>query len=579
MLLERMNSPFPHHPCKFLLAQFCERIRDGDVNVVVVSTGLERTVHQGSYLLISAGGKIGSGQDRVGALAVRLTINGSLGELDGLVIFFLPRGVGAGGQHFGKTRFERQRTLAGGQPLFDPAGTVASRAAALGRELVTIGQGRSEVAPAKGDKRFSDPAWRGNPLLKRTMQAYLATTDTVYQLLSDAELEWRDAERMKFVLDVLTEGLSPSNNPLLSPLGYKALIDTGGLSALRGLRHFAADMASAPRVPSMVEPDAFTLGQTIAATPGSVILRTEQFELIQYTPQTDTVYRVPLLMVPPVINKFYVLDLAPGRSMIEHFVRQGLQVFAISWRNPTADQRNWGFDTYGQAILNALEAVEKITETDRTHLQASCSGGILAAMTAAHLNAIGEGHRLAGLTLMVTVLDERKAGFPAAAIDEEVAKLAIASSARKGYLDGRSLAEVFAWLLLDRADALGRAVAGLPPGQRHAVTLFYYADQPATGVRALPPRPTPACTRPAAGCAGASPRTAPTSSPPPPRRTPMTAVRIAHADPWPRTPGRTGECPSARCSWCSPTTPGTGRCRSGCPAARAGSGACSRRPG
>jgi len=325
-------------------------------------------------------------------------------------------------------------------------GTVASRAAALGRELVAIGQGRSQVAPAKGDKRFSDPAWQGNPVLKRTMQAYLATTDTVYQLFSDAKLDWRDAERMRFVLDVLTEGLSPSNSPLLSPLGYKALIDTGGLSALRGLRHFAADMASAPRVPSMVEPDAFTLGQTIAATPGSVVLRTEQFELIQYAPQTDNVYQVPLLMVPPVINKFYVLDLSPGRSMIEYFVRQGLQVFAISWRNPTAEQRNWGFDSYGHAILNALEAVEKITETDRTHLQASCSGGILAAMTAAHLNAIGEGQRLAGLTLMVTVLDERKAGFPAAAIDEEVANIAIASSARKGYLDGRSLAEVFAWL-------------------------------------------------------------------------------------------------------------------------------------
>jgi polyhydroxyalkanoate synthase len=325
-------------------------------------------------------------------------------------------------------------------------GTVVSRAAALGRELVAIGEGRSEVAPAKGDKRFTDPAWQGNPLLKRTMQAYLAATRTAYQLFSDAKLDWRDAERMQFVLDVLTEGLSPSNNPVLSPLGYKALIDTGGLSALRGLRHFAADMASAPRVPSMVEPDAFTLGQTIAATPGSVVLRTEQFELIEYAPQTEQVYRVPLLMVPPVINKFYIMDIAPGRSMIEYFVRQGIQVFAISWRNPTAEQRNWGFDTYGQAILNALEAVEKITETDRTHLQASCSGGILAAMTAARLNAIGEGDRLAGLTLMVTVLDERKAGFAAAAIDEQVANIAIASSARKGYLDGRSLAEVFAWL-------------------------------------------------------------------------------------------------------------------------------------
>jgi polyhydroxyalkanoate synthase len=323
---------------------------------------------------------------------------------------------------------------------------VASRAASLGRELVSIAEGRSELAPASGDKRFADPAWRGNPLLHRTMQAYLATNSTVNQLFSDANLDWRDAERIRFVLDFLTEGLAPSNNPILSPLGWKALIDTGGLSAVRGLRHFVDDMMSAPRVPSMVDPDAFRLGKDIAVTPGSVVFRCEEFELIQYAPQTDKVLSVPLLMVPPVINKFYIMDIAPGRSMIEYFVRHGVQLFAISWRNPTAEERNWGFDTYGQAILNALEAVEKITQTDRIHLQASCSGGILAAMTAAHLNAIGEGQRLASLTLMVTVLDQRKAGFAAAAIDEEAANIAVALSARKGYLDGRSLAEVFAWL-------------------------------------------------------------------------------------------------------------------------------------
>jgi polyhydroxyalkanoate synthase len=324
--------------------------------------------------------------------------------------------------------------------------TLASRARELAGQLVSIAEGRSDLAPAKGDKRFADPAWQGNPLLKATMQAYLATNDTVNALFSDAELDWRDAERIRFVLDLLTEGLAPSNNPLLNPLAYKALIDTGGRSAVRGLRHFIADMAAAPRVPSMVAPDAFTLGDTVAATPGAVVYRNEVFELIQYTPQTDEVFTVPLLLIPPVINKFYVLDIAPGRSMIEYFLRQGQQVFAISWRNPTADQRDWGFDTYGQAILDALDAVEKITGSDRTHLQASCSGGILAAMTAAHLTATGQGDRLAGLTLMVTVLDQRKAGFAAAAIDEEMANIAIALSARKGYLDGRSLAEVFAWL-------------------------------------------------------------------------------------------------------------------------------------
>jgi polyhydroxyalkanoate synthase len=324
--------------------------------------------------------------------------------------------------------------------------TLASRARELGGQLVSIAEGRSDLAPAKGDKRFADPAWQGNPLLKASMQAYLATNETVNALFSDAELDWRDGERIRFVLDVLTEGLAPSNNPLLNPLGYKALIDTGGRSAVRGVRHFIADMAAAPRVPSMVAPDAFTLGETVAATPGAVVYRNEVLELIQYSPQTDEVLTVPLLMIPPVINKFYVLDIAPGRSMIEYFLRQGQQVFAISWRNPTADQRDWDFDTYGQAILDALDAVEKITGSDRTHLQASCSGGILAAMTAAHLTTIGQGDRLAGLTLMVTVLDQRKAGFAAAAIDEEMANIAIALSARKGYLDGRSLAEVFAWL-------------------------------------------------------------------------------------------------------------------------------------
>ena len=323
---------------------------------------------------------------------------------------------------------------------------VASRAASLGRELATIAAGRSDVAPARGDKRFVDPAWRGNPLLKRTMQAYLAASTTVDQLFSDAHLDWRDAESIRFVLDVVTEGLSPSNNPLVNPVGYKALIDTGGLSAVRGLRHFASDMRSAPRVPSMVDPDAFTLGENIAVTPGSVVFRSEVFELIQYGPQTDQVWSVPLLMVPPVINKFYIMDIAPDRSMIEYFVRQGLQVFAISWRNPTAEQRMWGFNAYGRAILDALDAVEKITQSDRTHLQASCSGGILAAMTAAHLTATDEGDRLASITLMVTVLDQQKAGFAAAAIDEQAANIAIALSARKGYLDGRSLAEVFAWL-------------------------------------------------------------------------------------------------------------------------------------
>src|SRR6476661_1840027 len=274
-------------------------------------------------------------------------------------------------------------------------GVIAERVGSFGRELASIATGTSDRAPAKPDKRFSDPAWPGNPLT--------------------------------------------------SPLGWKAIIDTGGLSIARGLRRFLHDMAVPPRIPSMVEPDAFTVGEDLAVTPGAVVYRNEVFELIQYTPQTEKVWAVPLLMVPPVINKFYILDIAPGRSMVEYLLSQGHQVFAISWRNPTAAQRSWDCDTYGGAIVDALDAIQKATGSQSAHVQASCSGGILAAMTVAHLSAMGEADRIASLTLMVTVLDQGREGL-AAAVDETTAKLAIAFSARKGYLDGRALAEVFAWL-------------------------------------------------------------------------------------------------------------------------------------
>jgi polyhydroxyalkanoate synthase subunit PhaC len=333
-----------------------------------------------------------------------------------------------------------------GGNLAKQPGTVVNRGAQLTRELGSIVAGKSDRAPARSDKRFSDPAWQQNPLLHRTMQAYLAASDTADQLFADARLDWRDEEKMRFVLDNFVDGLAPTNNPLITPLGWKALIDTGGLSAIRGARAFVRDMLSRPRVPTMVEPDAFAVGETVAITKGAVVLQTSMFELIQYTPQTPTVHPIPLLIVPPVINKYYIMDIAPGRSMIEYFVQQGQQVFVISWRNPQARHRDWGFDAYGGAIVEALDAMQKIAGTGSAHLLATCSGGILAAMVAAHLAEIGEGDRIAGLTLAVTVLDETRAGFAAAAMSDRAAQAAIRASAKKGYLDGRAMAEMFAWL-------------------------------------------------------------------------------------------------------------------------------------
>ena len=324
--------------------------------------------------------------------------------------------------------------------------TTGRRLRALASEFARIGAGTSELAPAKRDRRFTDPAWMTNPVLRRAVQAYLAAGQAASQVVADAALESRDERRIRFGVDNLVEALSPSNVPLLNPLSARAVVDTGGLNIARGGLSFLRDLASPPRIPEMVDRSAFEVGRNIAVTPGEVVLRTEVLELIQYRPQTEQVKQVPLLIVPPTINKFYALDLAQGRSMIEYLVRGGQQVFVLSWRNPDARHAGWGLDAYVQAVLDALGAVERVCGVGRTALMGVCAGGIIASITAAHLAAIGQQDRLACFGLLVTVLDTANAGTVGALVDRRLAAAAKAMSRRRGYLDGRALAEVFAWL-------------------------------------------------------------------------------------------------------------------------------------
>ncbi len=338
-----------------------------------------------------------------------------------------------------------------GQP-----GLGAARAGGLAAELVRVAGGGSALAPGAKDRRFADPAWSGNPLLRRVMQAYLATGSTALGLVDDVPLDWRDAERMRFAVSNLIDALAPSNSPLLSPQAWKAAIDSGGASLVAGTRNLVSDLSSAPRIPSMVPPDAFTVGTDLAVSPGAVVLRTPVYELIQYQPSTETVREIPLLIVPPTINKFYILDLAPGRSLVEYLTGQGFQVFVMSWRNPDARHAAWGMDEYVQAIIDAAGVAAGIRGTDAVHLLAACSGGILAGAAAAlQPAAAGDGGgadestawpRLASLGLLVTMLDQSRTDSVGALVDESMADAAIAASARQGYLDGRRLAEVFAWL-------------------------------------------------------------------------------------------------------------------------------------
>jgi len=323
---------------------------------------------------------------------------------------------------------------------------VAKRTAGLAYELSRVGLGRSRLAPGEKDRRFSEEAWVKNPAFKRTLQSYLAIGEAARGLVDDAGLDWGDDQRIRFIVDNLVEAAAPSNNPFLNPKVIKRTIDTGGGNLVAGGRRFVKDFATAPRVPSMVEADAFEVGRDIAVTPGAVVLRTDVFELIQYTPQTPQVRSVPVLIVPPTINKYYVIDLAEQRSLVEYLVQSGQQVFCISWRNPDVRHADWGLDTYGQAILEAMKACEDITGQDKTAIFGICSGGMIASMVMAHLAELGEQDRVAAYSLAVTVLDQERAGVTSALLSHKAAAASTQASREKGYLDGRTLAEIFAWL-------------------------------------------------------------------------------------------------------------------------------------
>ena len=323
---------------------------------------------------------------------------------------------------------------------------VVGRAAGLGLALARTAAGRSELAPAQGDRRFTDSAWERSWLFRRLLQGYLAIGDTVDGLITDADVDWRAERRARLAAGNVLDALAPTNFAWSNPAVIKETVDTGGGNLVRGTRRLVRDVSTPPRLPATVDKSKFEVGGNLAVSPGSIVLRTDVFELIQYQPTTDQVREVPLLFVPPTINKYYVLDLAPGRSMIEHYVAQGQQVFAISWRNPEREQGHFDLDTYAQAVAEARDAVASITGQTGVHLAAACSGGIVTAGLLGHLAAAGELDRAASLTLMVCALDNDTEGTMSALTTRDIAAAAVAESARKGYLDGRALEGVFTWL-------------------------------------------------------------------------------------------------------------------------------------
>jgi polyhydroxyalkanoate synthase len=325
-------------------------------------------------------------------------------------------------------------------------GRVARRLGSLTTELAATVAGVSPRTPNPKDRRFADPAWQHSWLFKRIAQAYLAARATADGLISDAELDWAAEGELRFAVENIADALAPTNFPWSNPTALKATIDYGGANLLAGARNLLRDMSTPPRLPASVDASKFTVGGNLAATPGSVVHRTEVFELIQYAPTTDTVREVPVMIIPPTINKYYAWDLSPGRSITEWFVAQGMQVFTLSWRNPDADQAHFNLDTYANACVEAGRVMEEITGEESLHVTAACSGGQIAAATVGHLVATGRLGHVASLGLFVCALDRPQEGVIGAMTSRETAAAAVAASAARGYVDGQALAQIFAWL-------------------------------------------------------------------------------------------------------------------------------------
>lgn len=311
-------------------------------------------------------------------------------------------------------------------------------------ELKNVLLGQSELRPGDDDRRFSDPAWSQNPLYKRYMQTYLAWRKELHSWISHSDLSPQDISRGQFVINLLTEAMSPTNS-LSNPAAVKRFFETGGKSLLDGLGHLAKDLVNNGGMPSQVDMDAFEMGKNLATTEGAVVFRNDVLELIQYRPITESVHERPLLVVPPQINKFYVFDLSPDKSLARFCLRNGVQTFIVSWRNPTKSQREWGLTTYIEALKEAIEVVLSITGSKDLNLLGACSGGITTATLVGHYVASGE-KKVNAFTQLVSVLDFELNTQVALFADEKTLEAAKRRSYQSGVLEGKDMAKVFAWM-------------------------------------------------------------------------------------------------------------------------------------
>jgi len=301
----------------------------------------------------------------------------------------------------------------------------------------------AETGMARTDKRFAAPEWQYNPAFRAVKETYLLASDWLLRQGS-ATADGMDAaerRRLEFHLRQFVEAMSPTLLLASNPLALRRALETGGASLAQGARNLLADL-KAGRL-SMVDATAFAPGRNLALTPGKVVHRNALIELIQYSPATETVHAVPLLILPPWINKYYILDMQPKNSLVRYLVAQGFTVFVVSWKNPDAAMEDTGFEDYMElGPLEASEVARQITGSKTVNVMGYCIGGTLLAMTLAWLAAKGD-RRFNAASFMVSLQDFSRVGDTAVFLDEPAIEMIEQQMMQRGYLDSREMSNMF----------------------------------------------------------------------------------------------------------------------------------------
>jgi len=322
-----------------------------------------------------------------------------------------------------------------------------SALARIGPEAAAVWAGRDEDDRGRTalsrDKRFADPAWRENPAFFALGLAYLAAAQLADDLLTAGRGDSVADAKARLASDLVFAALAPTNYLVTNPAALKRAFDTGGASVVAGARNFIDDLRNNKGMPRQVDTRPFEIGRNMAATPGQVVFRNDLMELIQYAPQTSQVRSVPMLASPPWINKYYIMDLAPGRSFLEWAVQHERTVFAISYRNPDSGMSGVTLDDYlVDGPRTALDVITDITGAPKVDIVGLCLGGALTGMLAAYLAHTGD-QRLGSITLLNTLLDYSEPGILGAFTDELTVSRLERKMKEHGVLEGSQMAATF----------------------------------------------------------------------------------------------------------------------------------------